>query len=258
MLRASATTACAVAAIVTVNYLALHQVVFAPGRGIYLLARLIEYGTAQEYLARECGEHPYAICAVRDRLPHSVNDFRWSVVHELGGDQAYAPEAARLADRIIADAPLRHTILALRATAGQFVLFSTGTDLHSYGPDARVYQVIHGYFAGEAAQFDKSLEQEGTLPLAWVNAVHVPIGYVLLVIDAVLLALALTRRQQRVALFLTTVFVTLVMNAFLCGALSTSESRYQSRMMPLLLIGCYIGVQGLWRFDRAGEPVIQC
>jgi hypothetical protein len=261
LMRAGTTTASAIAAIVMVNYLALHQVSFAPSGGIFLLARLIEYGTAQEYLARECDEPRYAICAVRDRLPHTVNDFMWnddSVVHELGGNQAYAPEAARLAHRIIADAPVRHAMLALRATIGQLTRFSTGAEFRSFGPDDRVYQVIHGYFSGEASQFDRSLEETDALPLAWVNAIHVPVGYALLGINAVLLGLALTRHRQRAALFLTTVFLALGINAFLCGALSSSENRYQSRMMPLLLIACYIGVQGLRRVEPAGGPVIQC
>jgi hypothetical protein len=47
-------------------------------------------------------------------------------------------------------------------------------------------------------------------------------------------------------LFLLVVFVALAINAFLCGALSSSDGRYQSRMMPLMMVGLFVAINDLW------------
>jgi len=171
--QAAATTALAAAAIMAVNYVALRQIVFAPSGSIVLLSRLMEYGTAQDYLARTCTSEVYAICAYRDRLPHRFNDFMWDragIIHELGGSETDTPEAAVLVRRIILDAPLRHVTLALQASVAQFIYFPTGWGLWPpYDHDSEIWRMVHRYFAREAAMFDNSLQQRGALPLDSIN-----------------------------------------------------------------------------------------
>lgn len=233
-------TLSAIAAILTVNYAERREIIFAPTGNVLLVSRLLEYGTAQDYLARTCPTHPYRICPYVSILPHRVTDFLWrddSVLNRLGGAEAYRDEAGSLARAIILDAPLRHVALAANATVAQFFYFPTGFGNDVQGPGQKVTEMIHRYFAREAPSYDASRQQTGRLYRERFNALHVPVAYGLIGANLVLLAIAALRRNGRVVFLLLVIFAALIGNAFLCGATSSSDGRYQSRMILLLVVG---------------------
>lgn len=216
--------------------------------GLFLLARLLDYGTAQDYLARTCPPGMERVCATLKDFPAGTKDyFLWVYLQEghLGGFAGLRDDAARLSRLVVLDAPLRHARLALEAGLAQFLHFPTATSLDVLRPGTSAAQIIHARFGWEAAQFDASLQQRGALPLYWLNLVHRPLGFAMLALGAVALALAAWRRNAMAATVLLATFAGLAANALLGGGLSMGDARYQSRMMMLLPIALAIALAHL-------------
>jgi hypothetical protein len=234
-----AATCVAIAAILAINFAERKEVVLTPWSGILLLGKEMEYGTAQDYLARACPTRAYRICPYRDALPHDVPTFLYgdhSVLNDLGGGEAYRDEAGRLAMDIFKDAPLRHALLALKATSAMFLYFPTGWG-NDPEPDNAVTQAIHRYFGRERSSYDTSRQQTGRLHQPFFNAFQIPVGFLLLAGNVLLLAISIVRRDREMILLLSVILAAMLGNAFLCGGLSSSDGRYQSRMIPLLVLG---------------------
>jgi len=248
------TTSLALLAIYSVNYLQRGELVLAPYRPIYLLGRLFEYGTAQEYLRATCPTPRYILCDHLDQLPATNNQFIWGnqgnkLLESLGGPEAYRAEASRLVSDIVWNAPLKHARLAWQATIAQFFDFATGMELKSYGPDKFIYRVIAEFFPNELASYSTSRQYTGRIDIRLLNSIDVPIGYVSLALGAALL-IAAARRETRLFVFLCTIAAGLIGNAFLCGALSEVAQRYQSRVIWLAPFGVGVGLLRLWQVFR--------
>jgi len=242
------TTFLAVAAIIGMNYLSLHTVTFSPLGPILMLGRLVQSGTAQEYLATACDTAAYRLCLYRDRLPNELNAFFFDsqqIIVELGGNLAFVPEASRLVKDIIAAAPWQHLGLALQLTLEQSINISTGWGLTPFTEERAVWIALHRHFPHEVPQFLASRQQTDRLYFAALNAVHVPFGIGLLAAAAAMLVVALRRRRNTTTVILLAVATALAASAFLGGALSAGDPRYQNRMMPLVAIALAIGLTDL-------------
>ncbi|HUN45268.1 MAG TPA: hypothetical protein VMU85_02060 [Stellaceae bacterium] len=260
LLPAGAAVALAILAILTANYAARREVALSPLGSVFLLARLMEYGAAQDYLAAHCATEHYRICAYLPELPSKNDDFLWpadSVLARLGGAEAYRGEASVLAPRIIRSEPLRLAVAAAGATLRQLVDFGTGSGLFSYGPEKPypIYRMITEFFPRDRARFMAARQYHDALDFPLVNAVQVPAGFAALAALAIGLAAAGIRGDRRLLVFLLAIAAALLGNAFLCGALSSGDARYQSRIMPLAVLAAAIAWYRL-RPARLAMPVI--
>ncbi len=254
---AVACVAAAYALLVASNLVATGRATTSYDGGLFLLARLLDYGTAQDYLAHTCPNAMERVCAVLKDFPRGTKDyFLWSWLQEghLGGFDGLRDDASRLSRLVVQDAPLRHIWLALQAGLQQFLHFPTATSLDALLPSTSAWRIIHARFAWEAPQFDASLQQHGALPVAFLSSVHVPLGYGMLAAAVALLVLAAWRRNAIAATVLATVLAALAVNALFGGGLSMGDARYQSRMMMLLPIALVIALAHLLYTSRAPAP----
>jgi len=246
LLPPAAAIALAILAILAANDASRHRLVLSPEGSVFLLARLIEYGAAPDYLASHCASEHYRICDYRAELPKRTDDFLWeddSPLVPLGGREGYEEEAAVLAPRIILSEPLRLAWLAAGATLRQLLSFGTGSGLISFGPTGKgvpVHHMITTFFPGEQGQFMDARQYRGGLDLGLVNAVQVPAGFLALAVLVAALVMAGVRGDRGLLEFLLAIAATLLGNAFLCGALSSGDPRYQSRIMPLAVLAVAI------------------
>jgi hypothetical protein len=246
LLPVGAAAGLAILAVVAANYAARREIVLSPAGSVMLMGRLMEYGAAQDYLARHCPTEHYRICDYQADLPSATDDFLWpddSVLTRLGGFEGYRHEAAVLAPRIVRSAPFRLLWLAAGATMRQFVNFATGAGLFPYGPSgagASVYHMVTVFFPGEREQYLNGRQYLGELDFRAVNAVDVPAGFLALAALAAGLVAAGFRGDRKLLVFLLVIAAALLGNAFLCGALSSGDSRYQSRAMPLAMLAAVV------------------
>jgi len=257
------TTVLAASAIYAVNYVERREVVFGPYNSILLFDRLLEYGTAQRYLARACPTKHYEICPYLEeleRLPPVFGMFMWdndSVIHKVGGAEHYRIEAGALVYDIVMDAPLRNLWLALGGTARLLANFPTGSEFETLGEGTRIYDIIKLYFPQELDEYHHSKEYLATLPLQIINAVHIPVGFLSMLLVVGLIPFSIAAGDARLSTLLVVVVAAMLGNAFLCGGLSSGDAHYQSRMIPLFSLTAVIGLYRLsaprWIQDAKGN-----
>ncbi len=256
-------TVLAISSIYLVNYLERREIVFAPYNSIFLFDRLLSFRTAQPFLARTCPVKHYEICPYLDELnglPPTSGRFMWNeagVLPKVGGAEHYRFEAETLVREIIIDAPLKHLLVGLRGAGEQLLNFPTGSQFQTYGPETQIYRILTTYFHHELGAYLQSKEYTGALEFNTINAIDVPVGYFSMAIVIGQLFLGFRARDRKLLVMLSMVIALVVGNAFLCGGLSSGDTRYQSRLMPLIPIVVAAGVYRRF-FNRPGpdRPVM--
>jgi len=222
------------------------RVAVSSGSQVFLLARFVEDGVAKDYLEAHCPETHFAFCAFVDRMPMSTNDFLWrqnGPVKSLGGVEAVRDEAATIVAGSLREQPLRIAWLSLGHTLNQLTKL-------------RMDRYVQQFYSGNAQWNDCATEvkdrapfdyasyigsrqaryQIDMQPIFWLQRPFIVVSAVLLLV--LLCTSAALRADRRFCELLWLAVSALLANAFICGALSGPDDRYESRMIwlvPLLL-----------------------
>ncbi len=214
----------------------------------FLTARLIADGPGRWYLKQHCPEIDLALCESVEHLPDSADEFLWNP------DGIWA-RAARDGDDRIRQEEARFVLSVLRAypreelavMAAHFWQQLSTFGLWDLGPNEWALETFDTALPGEKSNFLESWQASDELPLDFFSAVQYwavvgSLGMIVLFVPVLL------RRQPARLLGLSVIILTtLVANAFLTGALSNVEERYQSRVVWLLPL-----LAGLLFFQWAG------
>ena len=217
---------------------------YTPGGSTFLFGRLVQDGLVQRWLAEHCPAPGIKLCELRHRLPATADDFLWnggSPFQDLGGWQGESEaELKRLTRSAVTAYPGMTIWTTVRSTAQQMVKVATGDALDEGHYDT--HGIITGYLPAIARPFFEARQQQGEITrnlFDRLNLIHVPVA--LFSVFALLpIAIWSWRNGRRdltsLALF---VFLALLGNAFICGALSNPHDRYQSRLVWLapLVVG---------------------
>ena len=236
LLRAGLPLAAALAILLATNIAGYGRAAISPYGSVFALARLTADGLTAPVLARACPAAGWHLCAWRDRLPATSNEFLWNgdgpVWTHPGGAIGFAPEATA-----IVVATLRHDPLAaLRAAAANTITQLGRVALDdTLGPDwleSSIAGSLRAYFPPEEqARFRAARQLHDSIrPLATpLN----PVDRALLLIGAAGTAASLLRSGRAFALI---VLVGVLANAVATGALSGPHDRYQARIAWLVLL----------------------
>ena len=239
------------AAIPAGNWLAAGQLSPPPAGATFLLGRLIQDGLAKEYLDVACPDPSLKLCAVKDELPKTANDFMWGLETEkgsaasLGGVVAANPEAERIVLGSLRHDPVGNAVAAVRAMIDQLGLFATGDGIERWYWHTRWR--IAEQFPDQLAAYDSARQIREGYDFTKANRVHVPVGTLSLVL---LVGLGLWRMARGIgpdARLLVFVGAALVGNALICGALANPHDRYMSRMVWIATFAVALVVLGRWR-----------
>jgi hypothetical protein len=225
------------------NLAATGQFAFTPGGFNFVFSRLVQDGIAARYLADRCPDPTIRLCAFRDALPSTADDWLWGddPLRKLGGIEAFQPEARRIVLESLADYPLMHLQKALVATVNQFASIRTGDGITPWSWHT---QWIFERFAPDALKRYRASEQaNGQFDFSWTNLIHVPVQALAI---ALLPALVLLGRDRQVAALAAFLLMALFANAAICGVLSNPHDRYQSRLAWLAPLTLVVGALG-WR-----------
>jgi len=235
---------------------------YTPGGPTFLFGRLVQDGIMHRYLVEHCPVPGVKLCHLRHRLPTTADDFLWnggSPFQDLGGWKGDAePELKQLTRAAVAAYPGMTLWTTLRSTAQQMVKVATGDALDESHSDTR--GILYKDLPALARPLFEARQQNGQLTrnlFDRLNLVHVPVA--LLSVLGLLPAAIWSWRNGRpdlaaLALF---VFLALLGNALICGALSNPHDRYQSRLVwlaPLvagmIIVDCRERLRGGVRPDR--------
>lgn len=242
----------------------------AQSNALLMFARTLQDGVGHRYLAEMCPQNPLLdgkplrICDYRDRLPHSANSFLWAPgpFYELGGWSSLRmkEEAAFIVRDSLKRYPMDHLRGAVDLTWRQLWMFKSGDgliglDTIHQGERTTVKSMfmpraIADYYPADLPAYWGS-EQRYGVDMRELNALHVAVGALAVLGLGVCLTLAWRARDHRQTGLMLTVTLAVLGNAFVCGALSNPNDRYQARVIWAAVLAC--GLVGAQRLVIAAE-----
>jgi hypothetical protein len=214
------------------NFLRTGDVFVTRAGPAFVLGRLIQDGIAQRLLDDTCPQSGYRLCAYKDNLPKTANDFLWgdSPFDALGGFEGTNDEAKRIVSDSLKRYPLLHLKMAVLNTLEQLVTFETGDGIEPLN-DIPVPAMMR-HMPDQLDDYRASRQQQDRIDFDWINALHIPVGGLSIIALGAILIAAVWRRCWTDRAFLPAfLLIALFGNAFICGALSNPHDRYQSRLM---------------------------
>jgi hypothetical protein len=233
------------------------------GGSVFLLARLLDDGTAISYLEKACPQRRFAICAQLDEL----SSFRRTMVTEpgcgsmraslaveflfggaldrLGGFRAEQSEASAIVAGTLSAYPLAQSRAAIDNGWRQLFRFRAGEGLCAYSETEFWSTTIHNIFG--PVVYDHYLNSKQIRDALFdrfelLNYIHATVLVASSLILIGFLVVGWLRKQPRAFFAAIFVIVLVVGNAFTLGVLSGVGDRYQSRVIWLvpLLAGCFV------------------
>jgi hypothetical protein len=214
------------------NYHYTREVFISRAGPVFMFARMLQDGVVQKLLNETCPTSDYVLCRYKDRLPHRADKWLWGPgtlfvkLHRFIGTEE---ESRRIVHDALVRYPLWNAELAARDALQQFSLFYTGDQIE---PQQWIlFTDFHKFIPDQMSAYSTARQQKDEIPFHYINFVHVPVGWLVLVLLTVSLVLALRRDERKAATILGFVFVALVGNAIICGVFSNPHARYQSRLI---------------------------
>ena len=211
---------------------------YTPGGPTFLFGRLVQDGIAQRWLAEHCPAPGIKLCGLQHRLPTTADDFLWgglSPFLDIGGWAGDSePELKRVTKAAVSAYPGMTLWTGLRSTAQQMVKVATGDALEEDHHDTRGF--LANFLPGMAPTFKAARQQQDQMTQELfdrLNLIHVPVALASAFALLPLALLCLRFRRHDLAALALFVFLALLGNAFICGALSNPHDRYQSRLIWL-------------------------
>ena len=209
---------------------------FTPGGPAFLYGRLVQDGLAHRWLADHCPADGVKLCDLRQRLPHTADEFLWadsSPFRDLGSwEPESQEELARLVRATVTAYPAAFVWNSLQFTAAQLVKVATGDGLDEHHLATR--GVLTEALPHSAQPYTEARQQQGQVTrrlFKALNLIHLPVAWFATAALPLLGVLGLRARRFDRALLAFILLTALVGNAFICGALSNPHDRYQSRVV---------------------------
>jgi hypothetical protein len=215
-----------------------------PGGEAFLLGRLIEDGGAKITLDEECPRQDWQLCQFKDALPDYAEAFIFyadSPLQKIGGvdDPRAQQEMRSIIVRAIIDHPLAQLNQAIVLTTEQFVDIGTSGVMEPLMA-AHARWTIQRFTPWLLPGFDQARQQTQQIDLSlWSDWIVIPFGVAASLALPLLAAVLWRRGFRREAMLPALLFVTLMINAAICGVISSPNDRYQARLVWLapLVIG---------------------
>jgi hypothetical protein len=213
---------------------------FTPGGYGIVFGRMLEDGIVSRYLDDHCPEANLKLCPFRTELPPTADEFLWDngVFNRLGRFDGLGDEMRSIVLGCLRDYPLLQAKAALRATAMQLARVATGEGV--VNTLWHTYAIMERYAPAAAPAMRRAYQQRGELHFNLINHIHVPVALLAFaLLPAVIAARWRWPQLNGLSLLAATIAVSVLANAFVCGALSNPHDRYGARLTwlaPLALM----------------------
>lgn len=224
---------------------------FTPGGVHFVFGRLVQSGIVARYLSEACPDPTIRLCAFRDQVPTTGDDWLWdeaSPLAKLGGTEAFGAEARRIVIESLLRHPGSYLSSAVRDTARQFLEVGTGYVMdRSHGYTEWAFE----HFAPTTVASLRAARQQTTgLDLRWLSIVHVPFAAVAIIaLPAIVMRAGLMGIGPAAAALSLSVLAALLVNAAICGSFAVPEDRYQNRLAPLAVVAVGVALLGRRSLD---------
>jgi hypothetical protein len=204
---------------------------------------MLQDGIVSRYLADHCPDPALKLCPFREELPRDADAFLWgeSVFNQLGRFDGLGDEMRHIVLGSLREYPRLQIETAVAGTLVQLEKVRTGegvvnTIWHTYG-------IMQRYTPNVLSSMRAARQQTSGLPFEAINKIDQPIAFLSLLALPIIFVTGLRIRGcGDLSIFAATVAVALLINAFICGALSNPHNRYGARLVWLAPLAVALGV----------------
>ncbi len=220
--------------------LALHAYLYGEptlngDRPPFLMARVIVDGPGRWYLEQHCGKVKFAICDDVQNLPDNTDDFIW-------GENGIWQSASDEKQIRLRQEEIPFVLATFRAypraqiskSAANFWQQLATFGLEDFGSNDWVLKEFDTVLPSGKSRYLQSRQARDDLPLEFFSSVQKWTVIASLAMFGLFTIHIWRRRSRRLVGLALVIFFTVIANAFVTGALSTVEDRYQSRVVWLL------------------------
>lgn len=214
----------------------------SPYGNVFLLARVLADGPGRAHLDAACPDAGYRLCPYRHLITDDSDEFLWNMggpLWQAGGPKEVAKEATAIITAAIAAQPTVQLRASARNFQDQVTRFQTGDGMMPWvgrpeGPQARISR----FFPHEYPAYLAARQQTAQLAplLDRLQPLHVAVGWAALLAVLAGLAWALLAPWSSALALVVASALAAIGNAAITGMLSMPHDRYQSRVMPLLVL----------------------
>jgi hypothetical protein len=249
-----ATTALVLGAVMVFagNYIVAKELTWTPGGAALSFGRMLQDGIVNKYLDDHCPDPALKLCAYKNELPQDADMWFWGskLFDKLGRFAGLGKEMEKIAIESVFQYPGMQIRTAAVAAAKQLAAVHTGEGV--------VYWVWHTYFIMHdfVPQQEKNMwaarQQRGKISFTAINDLQDPLALLAMALLPVFLLLArFNRIPPDIAELAAFVSITLLANAFVCGALSNPHDRYGARVVWLASVVVALAVVRLYQSRAA-------
>jgi len=216
-----------------------HFVGAPPIRPPFLMARVIDDGPGYRYLKATCPDNGFKVCAFVDRMPAASDEFLWSFDPTRGvfaasdgpTRRALSAEQLRFAAAVVAWDPLGQLTASTLGFLKQLRLMSLPEfvydDLMRSGFENKV-PAEHLERMRDTRAWHEAIPWNAFGLVGWITFL-VALGFLIWRI-----AIRRDRMDVRLLTLIVLVMLGILLNAAICGVLSTPHDRYQARIAWLI------------------------
>jgi hypothetical protein len=207
---------------------------------VFFMGSLLEKGVLKKYLDDNCASNSYKLCAYKDALPKTADEFWWnneSPLYKTGDWSGTKTEFNDIIHHILTNPTYLGAYLA--ATGKQFtqqaVTYNIGDGNQKFPTGSNVNQRIAEYFPREIRSFNESRQNSVDM----LGAFRVPNNvFQVVVIVALLVVIYAVTRWGDLSRALKLLFIVclpgVLFNCLDCAAFGTLNGRYGAKMIWLI------------------------
>jgi hypothetical protein len=229
----------------------------------YLMARIVADGPGATYLRQHCPTpapplRAWAICAYAGNLPDNDDDFLW------GESGIWSSADAQTQRRLLAEEmPL--VLATVRAYPGRQIAVSWGNFLHQlndfgvndFDNNDWMQTALEGAFPGSRDQYQTTLQARSIVPSNRFTLIQCWVVWPSVLLLAVLLPKLIRDRRDKPIGLAVIVGPVLLANAFVTAVLSSSDSRYQARVVWLIPLLAWLAVSDILANRNKGRGLAE-
>lgn len=233
---------------------ALSFIVFASSyskyRHVFFMAKLDESGLLKKILDDNCAAHDFKLCAYKDSLPATANDFMWdenSPLKREGGNKAVRDEYRKIISVALHEPRYLKEIIASSAktSAQQLITFNTGDGNGPFMEGTKLYERIVKYAPGEKEHYSKSRQQQQELTI--INPVNRYFSVAVILSFIIIIFLLLKYKFPSEIKFTGSCFCAFItINAVTCGSLAPLSDRFGCRVVWLIPFFTFVLLAKRW------------
>jgi hypothetical protein len=217
---------------------------------VFMMGSMAEKGILKKYLDDKCETNGYKLCAFKEVLPQTFNDFVWkenSPLYKLGGWRATKAEFNEIINGTLTQPKYiaLHVTESIKATFNQLIRFKIGDGNGSFNEGTALYGRVSKFFPHDLNAYRSSRQNQSTSAyLIYINSV-----FTFVTLASFLFILFIINKKaydSRFKFMVMMIILLVLINAWDCGTFSIVADRFGSKISWLIpMLALLSGLQAI-------------